>query len=91
MTYMKQLERLLFLINALKAKPCTTHELFAQLSEQNSNSSIRQLQRDFKDIALLLSNNEINNLNRRIRNQQVKFKLGNNSINKILLISFLQS
>ena len=58
MTYMKQLERLLFLINALKAKPCTTHELFAQLSEQNSNSSIRQLQRDFKDIALLLSNNE---------------------------------
>ncbi len=58
MTYMKQLERLLFLIKALKAKPCTTHELLAQLSEQNSNSSIRQLQRDFKDIALLLSNNE---------------------------------
>ena len=55
---MKQLERLLFLIESLKAKPCTTHELFAQLSEQNSNSSIRQLQRDFKDIALLLSNNE---------------------------------
>ncbi len=58
MTYMKQLERLLFLIKALKAKPCTTHELLAQLSEQNSNSSIRQLQRDFKEIALLLSNNE---------------------------------
>jgi predicted DNA-binding transcriptional regulator YafY len=55
---MKQLERLLFLIKALKSKPCTTHELFAQLSEQNSNSSIRQLQRDFKDIALLLSDNE---------------------------------
>ncbi|WP_353076773.1 WYL domain-containing protein [Flavobacterium sp.] len=55
---MKQLERLLFLIKALKAKPCTTHELLAQLSEQNSNSSIRQLQRDFKEIALLLSNNE---------------------------------
>ena len=55
---MKQLERLLFLIEPLKAKPCTTHELLAQLSEQNSNSSIRQLQRDFKDIALLLSNNE---------------------------------
>lgn len=55
---MKQLERLLFLIESLKAKPCTTHELLAQLSEQNSNSSIRQLQRDFKDIALLLSNNE---------------------------------
>ncbi len=36
----------------------------------------------YKDIQ---SNNEINNLNRRIRNQQVKFKLGNNSINKILL------
>jgi predicted DNA-binding transcriptional regulator YafY len=58
MTHMKQLERLLFLIESLKAKPCTTHELFAQLSEQNSNSSIRQLQRDFKDITLLLSNNE---------------------------------
>ncbi len=58
MTHMKQLERLLFLIKALKSKPCTTHELFAQLSEQNSNSSIRQLQRDFKDIALLLSDNE---------------------------------
>jgi predicted DNA-binding transcriptional regulator YafY len=58
MTYMKQLERLLFLIESLKAKQCTTHELLAQLSEQNSNSSIRQLQRDFKDIALLLSNNE---------------------------------
>lgn len=58
MTYMKQLERLLFLIKMLKAKPCTIHELLAQLSEQNSNSSIRQLQRDFKDIALLLSNNE---------------------------------
>jgi predicted DNA-binding transcriptional regulator YafY len=55
---MKQLERLLFLIKALKTKPCTTYELLAQLSEQNSNSSIRQLQRDFKDIALLLSNNE---------------------------------
>jgi len=55
---MKQLERLLFLIKVLKTKPCTTHELLAQLSEQNSNSSIRQLQRDFKDIALLLSNNE---------------------------------
>lgn len=36
----------------------------------------------YKDIQ---SNNKINNLNRRIRNQQVKFKLGNNSINKILL------
>ena len=58
MTYKKQLERLLFLIKVLKVKPCTTQELFAQLSEQNSNSSIRQLQRDFKDIALLLSNNE---------------------------------
>ena len=58
MTYMKQLERLLFLIKALKAKPCTTHELLMLLSEQNSNSSIRQLQRDFKDIALLLSDNE---------------------------------
>jgi predicted DNA-binding transcriptional regulator YafY len=55
---MKQLERLVFLIESLKAKPCTTHELLAQLSEQKSNSSIRQLQRDFKDIALLLSNNE---------------------------------
>jgi predicted DNA-binding transcriptional regulator YafY len=55
---MKQLERLLFLIKALKTKPCTTYELLAQLSEQNSNNSIRQLQRDFKDIALLLSNNE---------------------------------
>lgn len=58
MTYVKQLERLLFLIKALKAKPCTTHELLAQLSKQNCNSSIRQLQRDFKDIALLLSDNE---------------------------------
>lgn len=57
MTYMKQLERLLFLIKALKEKPCTTHELFAQLSEQKCNISIRQLQRDFKDIALLLSDN----------------------------------
>jgi predicted DNA-binding transcriptional regulator YafY len=55
---MKQLERLLFLNKVLKAKSCTTHELLAQLSEQNSDSSIRQLQRDFKDIALLLSNNE---------------------------------
>ncbi len=55
---MKQLERLLFLIKVLKAKPCTTHELSAQLSKQNCNSSIRQLQRDFKDIALLLSDNE---------------------------------
>jgi predicted DNA-binding transcriptional regulator YafY len=55
---MKQLERLLFLIKVLKVKPSSTHELFAQLSEQNNNSSIRQLQRDFKDIALLLSNNE---------------------------------
>jgi predicted DNA-binding transcriptional regulator YafY len=55
---MKQLERLLFLIKVLKARPFTSHELFAQLSEQNSKSSIRQLQRDFKDIALLLSNNE---------------------------------
>jgi predicted DNA-binding transcriptional regulator YafY len=55
---MKQLERLLFLIKALKTKPCTTHELLAQLSKQNCNSSIRQLQRDFKDIALLLSDNE---------------------------------
>lgn len=58
MTYMKQLERLLFLIKALKEKPCTTHELFAQLSEQKCNISIRQLQRDFKDIALLLSDND---------------------------------
>ena len=58
MTYMKQLERLLFLIKVLKARQFTSHELLAQLSEQNSNSSIRQLQRDFKDIALLLSNNE---------------------------------
>jgi predicted DNA-binding transcriptional regulator YafY len=58
MTYVKQLERLLFLIKALKTKPCTTHELLAQLSKQNCNSSIRQLQRDFKDIALLLSDNE---------------------------------
>ncbi len=58
MTHMKQLERLLFLIKVLKARPFTSHELFAQLSEQNSKSSIRQLQRDFKDIALLLSNNE---------------------------------
>ncbi len=58
MTHMKQLERLLFLIKALKTKPCTTHELLAQLSKQNCNSSIRQLQRDFKDIALLLSDNE---------------------------------
>jgi predicted DNA-binding transcriptional regulator YafY len=55
---MKQLERLLFLIKALKEKPCTTHELFAQLSEQKCNISIRQLQRDFKDIALLLSDND---------------------------------
>jgi len=55
---MKQLERLLFLIKVLKTKPCSTHELLAQLSKQNSNSSIRQLQRDFKDIALLLSDNE---------------------------------
>ena len=55
---MKQLERLLFLIKVLKAKPFTSHELFAQLSEQNNKSSIRQLQRDFKDITLLLSNNE---------------------------------
>lgn len=55
---MKQLERLLFLIKALKAKAFTTHELFVQLSEQTNSSSIRQLQRDFKDIALLLSNNE---------------------------------
>ncbi|WP_396181896.1 WYL domain-containing protein [Flavobacterium sp.] len=55
---MKQLERLLFLIKVLKAMPFTSHELLAQLSEQNNKSSIRQLQRDFKDMALLLSNNE---------------------------------
>ena len=58
MTYMKQLERLLFLIKVLKVKPLTSHELLAQLSEQNNKSSIRQLQRDFKDIALLLSHNK---------------------------------
>jgi predicted DNA-binding transcriptional regulator YafY len=55
---MKQLERLLFLIKVLKAKQLTSHELIALLSEQKNNSSIRQLQRDFKDIALLLSHNE---------------------------------
>ena len=59
MTYMKQLERLIYLIKLLKAKPYTSHELYEQLSEQNNSSSIRQLQRDFKDIKLLLSNNEI--------------------------------
>ena len=58
MTYMKQLERLVFLIKVLKAKQLTSHELIVLLSEQKSNSSLRQLQRDFKDIALLLSNNE---------------------------------
>jgi predicted DNA-binding transcriptional regulator YafY len=56
---MKQLERLIYLIKFLKAKPYTSHELYEQLSEQNNSSSIRQLQRDFKDIKLLLSNNEI--------------------------------
>jgi predicted DNA-binding transcriptional regulator YafY len=55
---MKQLERLVFLIKVLKAKQLTSHELIVLLSEQKSNSSLRQLQRDFKDIALLLSNNE---------------------------------
>lgn len=36
----------------------------------------------YKDIQ---SNNQINNLARRITNQKIKFKLGNNSINKLLL------
>ena len=58
MAYMKQLERLIFLIKVLKAKPYSSHELIEQLSEQKSNRSIRQLQRDFKDLALLLSDNE---------------------------------
>jgi predicted DNA-binding transcriptional regulator YafY len=55
---MKQLERLVFLIKVLKAKQLTSHELIALLSEQKNNSSLRQLQRDFKDIVLLLSHNE---------------------------------
>ena len=58
MTHMKQLERLVFLIKVLKAKQLTSHELIALLSEQKNNSSLRQLQRDFKDIVLLLSHNE---------------------------------
>jgi asparagine synthase (glutamine-hydrolysing) len=54
---------------------------FFELYKSNKTLYKEQLS-IYKDIQ---SNNEINNLNRRIRNQQVKFKLGNNSINKILL------
>ncbi len=56
---MKQLERIQLIIENLKLKPCTIHDLLGIVADKESNSSIRQLQRDVKDVSLLLSGNEM--------------------------------
>ena len=55
---MKHIERIQFLKNILEEKPLTIHELAAQVGEQLGNCSIRQIQRDLKDIHFVLNANQ---------------------------------
>lgn len=55
---MKHIERIQFLKNILEEKPLTIHELAAQVSKQLGNCSIRQIQRDLKDIHFVLNANQ---------------------------------
>lgn len=55
---MKHIERIQFLKNILEEKPLTIHELADQVIEQLGNCSIRQIQRDLKDIHFVLNANQ---------------------------------
>ena len=58
MSCMKHIERIQFLKNILEEKPLTIHELAAQVIEQLGNCSIRQIQRDLKDVHFVLNANQ---------------------------------
>ena len=55
---MKHVERIQFLKNILEEKPLTIHELATQVIEQLGNCSIRQIQRDLKDVHFVLNANQ---------------------------------
>ncbi|MBP9848462.1 MAG: WYL domain-containing protein [Flavobacterium sp.] len=55
---MKHVERIQFLKKILEEKPLTIHELATQVIEQLGNCSIRQIQRDLKDIHFVLNSNQ---------------------------------
>lgn len=58
MSYMKQIERIRFLIKILRIKPITLHEILVQVIQVLGACSLRQIQRDINDIDFLLNPKE---------------------------------